>query len=344
MGQDKARISCRQHHGQRVTGGRPLRFLIASMAGWAVVRAAMMWPVPSAVIERAKAIAARSAELPAAQGGVEMRRAGAVWVQPAAGMMPLVVAPGAAVSPLMQLAAGERTVAPLLQRSPQTIELIAPPRQPSPAKSKGSRFSGSAWLIARSGQTRSLLGGQLGASQAGLRVAYALGEARRVAITARIATPLSGRGREAAIGLEWKPTKAPVRIFAEERLSLDGGRGGPTAGAITGLDPTPVVAGFRLEAYGQAGVIARDGMIGFADGAARMTRPVGAVSGIGIDVGAGAWGGVQPGASRVDVGPTIGVAVPVAGKSVRLTLDYRARIAGSAKPGSGIALSIGTDF
>ena len=326
-----------------MSGGRPLRFLVASMAGWAVVRAAMMWPVAPPVFEAAKAVAARSAELVAAGGGVEMRGFGAAWVRSAARTL-VMAAPGTAALPPTSPVDGERTVAPLPERSPQTVALIAPPRQPSPAGTAGSRFSGSAWLIARGGQTRSLLGGQLGASQAGFRVAYALGNTRRVAVTARVATPLSGRGREAAIGVEWKPIKAPVRIFAEERVSLDGGRGGPTAGVIAGLDPTPVVAGFRLEAYGQAGVIARDGVIGFADGAARMTRPVAAVGGIKIDVGAGAWGGVQPGTARVDIGPTIGVAVPVAGKSLRLTLDYRARIAGSASPGSGVALSVGTDF
>lgn len=219
--------------------------------------------------------------------------------------------------------------------SPLRLPPIAAPRP---------RLAVSTWLIARGGSGGTLLGGQLGGSQAGARLTYALGQARRVALAARIATPLAGRGREAALGVEWQPTRAPIRLVAEQRLSLDGGRGGPTLMAIGGIGPTPVVAGFRLESYAQAGAIARDGVEAFADGAARLTRPVASLGDATLDLGVGGWGAAQRGAARLDVGPSIGLVVPVDRHAVRLTLDYRRRIAGDARPGSGVALSIGGDF
>ena len=55
-------------------------------------------------------------------------------------------------------------------------------------------------------------------------------------------------------------------------------------------------------------------------------------------------GGAQRGAARVDIGPSAGLVVPVGASAVRVTLDWRQRIAGDAAPGSGPALSIGSDF
>jgi hypothetical protein len=220
---------------------------------------------------------------------------------------------------------------------------LPPPLVPTPLAKGRSRLAGSAWLLARSGPGGSLDGGQLGASQAGLRLTYALGAARRVALAARVSAPINGRGREAALGIEWQPTRLPVRLIAEQRVSLDGGRGGPTVGVIGGYGPADMVAGVRLEAYGQAGAIARDGVETFIDTAARITHPV-YVAGKRLDLGLGTWGSAQRGARRFDVGPTLGLAVPVAGKSIRLNLDWRARVGGDARPGSGPAFSIGSDF
>ena len=63
-----------------------------------------------------------------------------------------------------------------------------------------------------------------------------------------------------------------------------------------------------------------------------------------IDLGLGAWGAAQRGASRVDAGPWLSTALPVAGRSLRLSLEWRQRLAGRATPSSGPALTIGTDF
>ncbi|MEG3163662.1 hypothetical protein U1701_03550 [Sphingomonas sp. PB2P19] len=221
---------------------------------------------------------------------------------------------------------------------------LPPPLVPTPRATGRNRLAGSAWLLARGGPAGSLDGGQLGASQAGVRFTYALGAARRVALAARVSAPMKGRGREAAFGLDWQPTRLPVRIIAEQRVSLDGGRGGPTIGVVGGYGPADIATGVRLEAYGQAGAIARDGVETFIDTAARVTHPVAHIAGKRLDLGLGAWGSAQRGAKRFDIGPTLGVAVPVAGTAIRFNLDWRQRIGGTARPGSGLALSIGSDF
>ena len=114
---------------------------------------------------------------------------------------------------------------------------------------------------------------------------------------------------------------------------------------IAGLNPLPIAAGFRLEAYAQGGAILRGGRTeAFGDGALRLARPVASIGHAILDVGAGAWAAGQRGATRVDVGPSLGLRLPVAGRDVRLSVDWRQRVAGRASPNSGPALSIGSDF
>nr|WP_233151015.1 hypothetical protein [Sphingomonas sp. BT553] len=219
-----------------------------------------------------------------------------------------------------------------------------PPQRPVPLATAPARLAGSIWGIARNGRGGALPGGQLGGSQAGFRLTYALGEARQVALAARVSSPLRGRGREMALGIDWQPMALPLHVIAEQRIALDGGKGGPALMVIGGVDPVPVAFGFRLEAYGQAGAIARDRIEPFVDGAARLTRAVATIGRARVDLGVGGWGGAQRGAARLDVGPSIALAVPVAERTVRMTLDWRQRIAGDARPGSGPALTIGSDF
>lgn len=338
-----------------MTNGRPLRFLLVTLAGWTALRVAMLWP--AAVIAPAVAAGRTDARAQAGVGATAM--SGAVGAQPTtAGIGRKAVM---AASPVSRREDPHHSARPdstdgslvMAAIPPARVGVpgaLVPPTAPIPRPASSSapasrpRLAGSAWLIARGGSDGTLLGGQLGGSQAGVRLTYALGSGRRVALAARVASPLSGRGREAALGVEWRPTAAPVRIVAEQRLSLDGGQGGPTLMAVGGIDPTPVAAGFRLEGYAQAGVIARDGVEGFGDGAVRLARRMVTAGRVVLDAGAGGWGAAQRGARRLDVGPTLGLVVPVGPRSIRLTLDYRTRIAGDAHPGSGPALSIGSDF
>lgn len=334
--------------------GRPLRFLLAVTGGWLGLRAFLLWPAPDAILSGQPFVAEAEA---ATVAGTTVAAEPARPVTAIFALPPLMSEPHAPAAAMVQrppmawpppLAASAlraedaASAAALIARSPISQGVLPPPLRIIPPSR--SRWSASLWAIARPSGTGGGLGAsQLGGSQAGARIAYAIDPARRLAIAGRVATPLEGRGREAAIGLEWRPTEAPVRIFAEHRFALDEGvRGGPSVGVVGGLDER-LPHGFRLEAYGQAGVIDRDRLQGFADGAMRATRPVSSGRAR-VDLGVGAWGGAQRGAERLDVGPTLGVAVPIGDQAIRITLDYRARVAGRARPGSGPALSVGADF
>lgn len=325
-------------------GGRPLRFLAVMLGGWTTLRIALLWPaidsVPTlidAVVPRAQAQAffaqaprRRMAVVTVARGRAMAVRAPAA--NPPTGSTPPSAAPVAPAPP------------PGMAAMRRTLPVQPPPLAPAPLAVAPSRLAGSIWAIARGGGAGVQPGGQLGGSQAGARLTYALGTGRRVALAARVSTPASGPGAELAFGIDWQPGAMPVHLIVEHRIALNGGRDGPAALVVGGIDPVAVGAGFRLEAYAQAGAVHHRRTEPFADGALRVTRPIATIGRTRIDLGAGAWGGAQRGAARLDLGPTLALAIPVADRRVRVTVDWRQRIAGHAAPGSGPALSIGSDF
>ncbi|GAA0659263.1 hypothetical protein FHT00_001998 [Sphingomonas insulae] len=335
-----------------MTGGRPLRFLAILLSGWATARgidiyngaavALPHWIAPVArVIASLGSTAADAAPLPVGITN-SPRRAARTIAMPAGPGLPharLAAARADRAVPAPSVMDGQ-SIPPRSSPSP----LLSPAVLPPSIVRSGPRLAGSAWLIARGGSTASVSGSQLGASQAGARITYALGSGRRVALAARVSAPLAGRGKEAAIGFDWQPIRAPIHIVAEQRFALDGGRGGAMLGVVGGFGPAMVARGLQLEGYGQAGVIVRGGGEGFADGALRASHPLSAIGALRVDIGAGIWGGAQRSAARVDVGPSIGVVVPAGHGAIRLTADWRQRIAGTSRPGSGPALSIGTNF
>lgn len=203
------------------------------------------------------------------------------------------------------------------------------------------RWHGDLYLIARPTGGDSLAFGQLGASQGGARVTYAVDKAGHVALSARASAPLRGVGREAALGVDIRPTRLPVHLLAEQRLPLDGGPARPALQLIGG---GAIHLPFRLvaEGYAQAGGVHRRGA--FADGSARLTRKVLARRGFVLDLGAGAWGAAQRGIARLDTGPTLGLTLPAPHRTVRLAVDYRLRVAGRSRPGTGPAVSLGSSF
>lgn len=341
--------------------GRPLRFLGVVLGGWVAVRVMLLsQPVPGVGVATKQTPKPPIAHLPREAASFES----ALPTVPSTASRPDLVTlarfrvPSIATPWQRHPGDPDRVALALLaltrlgptepdgklvgahEEPPTTPALAFPPRTPG-----ASRLSGSAWLIARSGSGlgQSPLGGQLGGSQAGIRVAYAVDRQRRLALVGRIATPLAGPGREAAVGVEWQPTRAPVRIVAEQRLAIDGGGGGPAIGVVGGVGPVPI-GNFRLEAYGQAGVIGRGRGVGYADGAVRIDHPIAKRHGVTLAAGLGAWGAAQPGAERIDVGPVLAATVPIAERRVRVALEWRARVGGRAAPGSGLALSIGGDF
>jgi hypothetical protein len=115
--------------------------------------------------------------------------------------------------------------------------------------------------------------------------------------------------------------------------------------AVTELPPVALPRGLRAEIYGQAGYVAGRYATPFADGQARVDRHVLTLGRYEARVGAGAWAGIQKGASRLDVGPGATVSLPLSNKVFgRLGIDWRLRVAGNAEPGSGPAVTLGAGF
>jgi hypothetical protein len=332
-----------------VNGGRPLRFLALLLCGWTGARGVDIYHRDGAeglpLVAAAGRLIAAIGITPAAAD--LLPRPLRVAASPTVPLLALARSPELAVvvpMPANPVAAQRNMPEPTREPIPFTVPIL-PTIVPLRAVSTGaSRLQGSAWLIARDGGGPSLPGSQLGASQAGVRMTYALGEARRLSLSARASAPLSGRGKEVAFGIDWQPTRAPIHILAEQRIAVDGGPSGPMLGIVGGFGPAEVAPGIRLEGYGQAGVVAREGGGAFADGAVRAAHPVAAIGRMQLDIGAGIWGGAQRGASRLDVGPSLGLAVPMGTRSLRLAADWRQRVAGRSRPESGPALSIGTNF
>jgi len=180
-------------------------------------------------------------------------------------------------------------------------------------------------------------GGQVGASLAFLPDPLAR---RPLAIVVRANAAADSAGvqrdtAQAAIGL--RQTLLPgVTLSAERLIALgDATRGDWTlrlaAGGTSG----------RLDAYGEAGVLAGGTVYGGTQATARLLR-IGPAS-----INAGSWASVQTGAGagapdvwRVDVGPS----VAATWRGLRLQADWRERVGGNAAPGSGPALTVSAGF
>ena len=202
-----------------------------------------------------------------------------------------------------------------------------------------SRWSADTFVFLRQGGLRNAVEPTLGGSQALIAGRRALGE--RLAVTGRLTSALSdGRARQAevAVGVGVRPMRSvPVELVGERRVALsDGGRDAWQLRAVGGVQVER--GGWRLESYGQAGVVGTRSRDLFADGQLRVSRPlVGPIRGGGIVAGA-----AQPGASRVDVGPQFRVDVP--GGRAAVLVDYRLRVAGNAAPASGPSVTLAASF
>ena len=212
-----------------------------------------------------------------------------------------------------------------------------------------ARWSLGGWLYLRKGSTGAsdaiAAGGQLGGSQAGVRLAYGFGDGRRLRAYGRATIAVRRtEQRELAFGAAFAPVRRlPVDIAIEQRVAIGSeGRTALAAMVTGGVSDVPLPAGFALDAYAQVGVVGARRRDGFADGALVVDRRLGEQSP--LRLGALAAGAVQPGVSRIDVGPRLTLRLPDVGRGSRIALDWRQRVAGNARPESGLALTLATDF
>ena len=210
---------------------------------------------------------------------------------------------------------------------------------PSLARFDRLQLTSWAMLRQRPGAASLASNGMLGGSQAGLRLLYRAN--RQFAASLRTTTPLGAvHGGEAALGVRYQPfASIPVSITAERRQAFGKGAGRSAFALFAegGLWERPIAAGFVLDAYLQGGVVGMRHRDLFVDGAATLTRPLWR----GVSFGGGVWGGMQPGLSRIDVGPRVSIKLP---HGMRAHLDYRYKAAGNALPGSGAVVTIAGDF
>ncbi len=331
---------------------RPLRALGVTLGGWTTMRVIAFWPVSGAAIDMPSLTAARAAPLlpfvampldddvPLFANRPLSHRAMATLRQ---AQRQAVVRQMAAlpVAPTIADQHHDIAAAPVTDPPVEARSAIAPGL---PATTPQNRFSGSAWSLMRSDGAPSLAsGGQLGGSQIGMRLFYAPGP-DALAITARISAPLSQpSGREAAIGIALRGRN--VGLIAEQRFALDrGGRDAPAIFAYGGVSDVKLPGGLKLDGYAQAGVVGIKNPAAFVDGALRVERTVLTAEKASLGIGAGAWGGAQPGASRIDVGPQIVAHVAVAQTNLRVSAEWRQRVAGNAAPVSGPSVTVGFDF
>jgi hypothetical protein len=239
---------------------------------------------------------------------------------------------------------------------PQGIDADAPPRAdrvdalpPVPPRAFHAGWSLGGWLYLRGGEPGAVpdglaAGGQIGGSQAGVRLEHGFGGTGRTRAYGRgvIATERP-RQRELALGLAHAPfADVSFDVAVERRVAV--GREGRDAFAAMvagGVSEARLPAGFRLDVYAQAGVVGARRRDGFADGAIVVDR---LLHGGPLRIGALAAGAVQPDAARVDVGPRLTLGLPALGQGARVALDWRQRVAGNARPDSGPSLTLAADF
>lgn len=211
------------------------------------------------------------------------------------------------------------------------------------------RWQAAAWLLWRprgANPGGAITTGQLGGSQAGLRVDYDLTPraASRTVAYGRLTSALQRPAApEAAVGLSLQPVRAiPVSVAVERRIALGAGaRNANAVMAAGGFGPVAITPTVLAEGYGQAGVVGFKRGDAFIDGKFSLSTPLAQSP---LRVGAAVSGGAQPGASRLDIGPEVQFRLPLPHVGARIAVEWRERIAGQARPGSGLAITLAADF
>ena len=346
-----------------------LRFLLLCGGGWIILRTLMVW-------NSAVPVQATGARVPWTDADT-IRRIdhflAMIRARPVSLSLLTMSTPQSAGTPRMvrtrpRPSGTSRDLAPMVSRleSPTTglphrgvgvaPRLRSAPSVPTLAEYPGinrqrAGWSLAGWLYLREGSATATGGfgaaSQLGGGQAGLRLAYGFGETGRLRAYARATVAVQRvEQREIAVGLALAPfARVPIDVAIEQRIAA--GKDGRTAFAAMvtgGVSDIVLPAHFRLEAYAQAGIVGARRRDGFADGALVVDRALGADASSPLRLGVVAAAAVQPGASRVDIGPRLTLRLPDLGQGGRIALDWRHRIAGDSSPDSGVALTLAADF
>ncbi len=366
-----------------VRRGQPLAALAMLMLAWIGARTALYAASPPIEPAAASAPVAPVAIPPAMQkvpakpevGGVTPRLAPPEPL-PSPSMSPPEPLPSPVIEPptpmAPKLAAGHQLLLiagvsnlPLpddaVAAAPQAMAASPPVPYLPGARAEALRWSGDGWILWRQGGNgfnlpgaglpgASLPSGAYGSSQAGFVLRYRLapGSPLRPTLYLRATSGLyQPRGEEAAFGLSLRPLpKVPVAVMGEFRVTrtASGNVVRPAVAVVTELPPARLPLGFRAETYGQAGWVGGKDHTPFIDGQAKLDRPVVKAGNAELRLGAGAWGGAQKGASRIDVGPSATLDLGLGPARARLSADYRWRVAGDAAPGSGAAVTFSAGF
>jgi hypothetical protein len=321
-----------------------LRALGLLVVAWATMRTVVLWPGAAVPPPSLQSAAIAATEVPPPRAVYVAPNDAVILTKRTVVRFP--VALEVPTSPVKPVAAAFVEIA-TIQAAPQPDAQV-PSHGPEAMIASGSlgllssprterRWSGTMWALGRGGGAALGSASELGGSQAGVRVFRTLGAG--FAATGRVA--MDGAGvQEAAAGIGVR--SGSVGLLVERRFRLGStGRNAVAVTAYGGVSEVALPAGLKFDAYGQAGLVGGDG---FADGALRVERPVVSAGALQLSVGAGVWGGIQPGVARIDVGPQLVARVPVAGQMARLSAEWRQRVTGNAAPGSGPSVTFGIDF
>jgi len=229
----------------------------------------------------------------------------------------------------------------------------------SDQETRVNRWSLYSWAFVRSGSTRTRTAPGpapvYGASQAGAILQHRLAPKspiKPIAYLRATRSLVEQPESEVATGVSARPLAAlPVRAAAEVRLTDNqfGSDVRPAAFAITEVPPVALPLGLAGEVYAAAGYVGGKADTGFLDGQMTVTSNIASfdlrrIEDTRLSVGAGAWGGVQRGVHRVDVGPTVRLDLSLGAVPARVSIDYRERLDGEARPSSGFAATLSTQF
>jgi hypothetical protein len=254
--------------------------------------------------------------------------------------------------------------APLQEQSRPALVPVNPQLIPTPQTSisadslsaqpsvQSGKLSVSYWMLWRNRTNRAEFvdGGQIGASQGGMRLRAPIASvqnALQLSLSARLSQSLQqGEAPEGSIGASLSiGKKIPVELIAERRLKL--GHSGDSAWsftAATGLSEFKLTRKTELDGYVQLGIVGARSRRPFIGGNAIVSSPLFDSNRNKVRIGAGIWGDAQRGASRLDIGPDLTLRSSMAGSAIRISGQWRIRVAGEARPSSGPALIVGGDF